>query len=85
MLKIKSMWEWEESYLKFEVEEGSSYYCQGDQVWCGEDEESFTGQMLMIHESMTREEIQSWAIRRGLEPVQTRLILGMLTQTGVIS
>lgn len=84
-MKIKSMWEWEESYLKFEVEEGSSYYCQGDQVWCGEDEESFTGQMLMIHESMTREEIQDWAKDTGLPPAETRLILGMLNKAGVIS
>lgn len=33
---------------------------------------------------LAKPEIQSWAKDKGLEPVQTRLILGMLTQTGVI-
>ena len=79
------MWEWEESYLKFEVEEGSSYYCKGDKIWCGEDEESFTGQMLMIHESMTREDITDWAKENDLHPSQRRILLGMLTQAGVIN
>jgi len=83
-MKIKSIMGWEGSYIKFEVEEGSSYYCQGDQVWCGEDEEAFTGQILMIHESMTREEIQDWAKDTGLQSPQTRILLGMLNKTGVI-
>jgi hypothetical protein len=83
-MKIKSIMGWEGSYIKFEVEEGSSYYCQGDQVWCGEDTEALTGQILMINESMTREEIQDWAKETELQPSQTRVLLGMLNKTGVI-
>ena len=32
-MNIKNMIGWDRSYIKFEVNTGGSYYCQGDMVW----------------------------------------------------
>ena len=45
-----------------------------------DDDESFTGEMLMIHETMTREDIEVWARQSDLHPSHRRVLLGMLTQ-----
>tara|TARA_Y100000588_G_scaffold170332_1_gene184158 strand:- start:17325 stop:17579 length:255 start_codon:yes stop_codon:yes gene_type:complete len=83
-MKIKNMIGWDGSYIKFEVDNGGSHYCQGDMVWCGDDVESSTGELLLIHETMTREDIKNWAKENDLHPSQRRVLLGMLTQAGVI-
>ena len=83
-MKIKNMIGWDGSYIKFEVDNGGSHYCFGDMVWCGDDDESSTGELLLIHETMTREDITDWAKENDLHPSQRRVLLGMLTQSGVI-
>tara|TARA_Y100001956_G_C4012169_1_gene138172 strand:+ start:299 stop:559 length:261 start_codon:yes stop_codon:yes gene_type:complete len=85
-MKIKSMIGWDGSYITFEVDNGGSYYCLGDMIWCGDDTENIsdTGELLLIHETMTREDIIDWAKENNLHPSQRRVLLGMLTQSGVI-
>jgi len=83
-MKIKSMIGQDDSYVVFEVDNGGSHYCQGDMIWCGDDDESSTGELLLIHETMTREAIKDWAKENDLHTSQRRVLLGMLTQSGVI-
>ena len=83
-MKIKNMIGWDGSYVMFEVDNGGSRYCLGDMIWCGDDDESSTGELLLIHETMTREDLEDWAKENDLHPSQRRVLLGMLTQSGVI-
>lgn len=83
-MKIKNMIGWDGSYVMFEVDNGGNHYCQGDMVWCGDDNQSSTGELLLIHETMTREDVTDWAKENDLHPPQRRILLGMLTQSGVI-
>lgn len=80
-MKIKSIIGWEGSYVKFEVDNSSSYYCQGDMFWCG-DEEDY--EVLLVHETVSRENVESWAKENDLPSSQRKVLLGMLTQAGVI-
>lgn len=80
-MKIKSMIGWDGSYVMFEVDNGGSQYCQGDSVWCGDGDDC---EVLLIHETVTREEIEDWVKENDLHPSQRRVLLGMLVQSGVI-
>ena len=80
-MKIKNMIGWDDSYITFEVENGGSHYSLGDMVWCGDGHDC---EVLLIHETMTREDITEWAKENDLHPKQRRVLLGMLTQSGVI-
>ncbi|UZV41257.1 hypothetical protein vBVpaMR16F_191 [Vibrio phage vB_VpaM_R16F] len=87
-MKIKSMIGWEENYVKFEVDNSNPYYCQGDMFWCGYDDIHGYGscdeEVLLVHETVTREDIESWAKENDLPSSQRKVLLGMLTQAGVI-
>lgn len=80
-MKIKSMIGWEGSYVKFEVDNSNPYYCQGDMFWCGGEDEY---EVLLVHETVTREDVESWAKENDLLSSQCKVLLGMLTQSGVI-
>jgi hypothetical protein len=80
-MKIKSMIGWDGSYVMFEVDNGGSQYCQGDSVWCGDADDE---EILLIHETMSREDVEDWAKENDLHPSQRRVLLGMLVQSGVI-
>lgn len=82
-MKIKSVLGWEDSYLMFEVDNANSSYCYGDMIWCGDDEECTTGEMLIVHETVSREDIEEWSREIDLHPSQRRVLLGMLTQSGL--
>ena len=83
-MKIKNMIGWGAGYVMFAVDNGGSHYCLGDMVWCGDDKVSPTGELLLIHETMSREDITEWAKEYGLPPSQRRVLLGILTQVGAI-
>ena len=85
-MKIKNMIGWDGSYAMFEVDNGGSHYCLGDMIWCGNvmEEVTDTGELLLIHETMSREDITEWAKENDLHPSQRRVLLGMLTQSSVI-
>tara|TARA_R110002012_G_scaffold92271_1_gene224197 strand:+ start:1622 stop:1867 length:246 start_codon:yes stop_codon:yes gene_type:complete len=77
---------WDGSYVMFEVDNGGSHYCLGDMIWCGNglEEVTDTGELLLINETMSREAIEEWVEENSLPPPQRRVLLGMLTQAGVI-
>lgn len=83
-MKIKSMIGWDGSYVKFEVDNSNSDFCQGDMFWCGDSVDSLTGELLLVHETVTREDVEEWAKDIDLPSSQRKVLLGMLTQSGVI-
>ena len=64
------------SYIKFNINNGVSYYCDGDLVWCDQH-------TLLISDYITPTELECWAEENEIRRSTVRAIQGVLRRMEV--
>lgn len=65
------------SYIQFTIEDGKSYYCQGDVFWCNENE-------LLISDYVSEDELNEWFDEVEIPHKTGKAIKGALRRMEII-